>query len=169
MAIEKTKDPERLLELQALQQAVASSDDRAQITNETGHNLGFFSRSKKDPADALPTFYVLAPGHQSDDDEILLALFVPADVDLSWGDQGHQDSASQSRVARVLEGEQLVVSSGLTSTDLDSTLAVDQPGSDDYHLNLPIFTIDKNLTGVASLPALSQEALDLEPETAPLD
>lgn len=168
-AIQQTKDPSRLLELKNLEQAIVNSGDRAQISNQSNHNLGFFSRYKKDPVDAPANFYVLSPGHQSDDDQILLALYVPANVSLSWGEQGRIDAATQPRLVRILDGEQLLISSSVAATDPDPSQVEVSLENDDYQFNLPVFTVENSLPGIASLPNFSQETLDLEPETAPLD
>lgn len=168
-AIQQTKDPARLAELQALEQVMATAGDRAQLTNDTSHNIGVFSRYKKDPVDADATFYVLGPGHQTDDDQILLAFYLPEDVSLTWGDNGHIDAARHPRLARILDGEQLVISSLDPASASASDPTTDAPQPVSYQLNLPAFSVASRQPGIASLPALSQDALDLELETAPLD
>lgn len=159
-AIASTKDATRLTELQELQAAVATSDDRAQLSNFSTHNIGVFARYKKDPAGTSASFYILSPNHQTDDDYELVALLVPPQVSLAWGDAGKVSADQKPRLARILDGEQLELS--------DPTDA--QPeGPTTYVLNLPAFTVTNTLAEVAEVPALSQAELDLAPETAPLD
>jgi len=159
-AIASTKDPQRLAELQQLQEAVAASGDRAQISNETSHNLGVFARYKKEPIGSPASFYVLGPGHQSDDDYELLALLVPPQVSLNWGEAGQLDGAPEPRLARILEGEQLEITEAVKPLP---------EGSSGYQLNLPAFTVNNSLDLVAEVPSLSQLDLDQAVETAPLD
>lgn len=159
-AITATRDPQRLADLQALQSAVASSGDRAQLSNASSHSLGVFARYKKEPADTPASFYVLGPGHDTDDDYELVGLLVPPQVALNWGEAGHLDAAPSARVARILEGQQLQLSD-------PAEPAAD--GAAAYQLSLPVFRVDSRLAGVAEVPALSQQELDLAPETAPLD
>lgn len=159
-AIASTKDPTRLSELQQLADAVGTSDDRAQITNTTSHNLGVFARYKKDPANSPADFYVLAPNHQTDDDYELVALLVPPQVALTWGESGEVAAAAKPRLLRILDGEQLELSDPETAT---------VEGAITYALSLPAFNVTNSLDGVAEIPLLSQGELDLAPETAPLD
>jgi len=147
---------QRLADLEALERQIASSDDRAQLSNRSTHNLGLFARFKKDPADQPPSFSVLAPGHSSDDDFDLVALLIPAGVSLSWPEGGEAAASSSSpRVVRVLEGQQLEVS------DAAAPLT--------YQLSQPPFQLLSRWDPQPALPDLSQAALDLEPESAPLD
>lgn len=159
-AIASTKDSQRLAELEELKGAVAASDDRAQLSNASSHNVGVFARYKKDPADSAATFYVLGPGHQTDDDYEVVALLVPPQVGLNWGEATAVAAVSSPRLARILEGEQL---------ELSDPANAQPDGPTAYHLTLPTFTVTSSLATVAEVPALSQAELDLAPETAPLD
>lgn len=159
-ALEQTRDPQRRADLEQLSQAVAASDDRAQLSNASSHSVGVFARYKKEPADAPASFYVLAPGHETDDDYDLIALLVPPQVSVGWGDQGSVAAASTPRVLRILEGEQL---------DLSDPATAGGDGAVTYQLNLPAFSVDNTLAGLADIPGLSQSELDQQPETAPLD
>lgn len=146
----------RLADLEALKRQIARSDDRAQLSNRSTHNLGLFARFKKDPADQPPSFSVLAPGHSSDDDFDLVALLIPAGVSLSWPEGGEAvASSSGPRVVRVLEGQQLEVS--------------DPAAPLTYQLSQPPFQLLSRWDPQPVLPDMSQAALDLEPETAPVD
>jgi hypothetical protein len=147
-AIASTKDPHRLAELQQLQEAVAASSDRAQISNGTSHNLGVFARYKKEPIGSPASFYVL------------VALLVPPQVSLQWGEAEQLDGAPRPRLARILEGEQLEITDPATALP---------EGSSGYQLNLPAFTVNNSLDLVAEVPSLSQLDLDQAIETAPLD
>lgn len=160
-SLEQARDPQRLADLQALQQAIAASDDRAQLSNQTSHNIGVFARYKKDVPDTPGQFYVLGPGHQTDDDYDVIGLLVPSQVTLTWGDAGESRSASVSRVLRVLEGEQLEVSEP-ASADPSADAVI-------YQLSLPAFSVETSLASIAALPAMTQEQLDQGLETAPLD
>lgn len=159
-SLEQARDPQRLAELQQLEQAIAASDDRAQLSNQTTHNLGVFARYKKDPSDAAASFYVLAPGHDTDDDYELVGLLIPPQVALRWADSGLAAAASSPRVLRILEGEQLAL------TDVAA-----EEGSDAvaYQLSLPAYSVENALASIAELPGLNQSQLDQELETAPLD
>jgi hypothetical protein len=159
-ALEQTRDPQRLADLEQLSQAVATSSDRAQLTNASSHNVGVFARYKKEPADAAASFYVLAPGHATDDDYALIALLLPPQVGVSWGDQGNIAAASTPRLLPILEGEQLNLSDPTTAG---------ADGAVTYQLNLPGFGVDRTLAGISELPDLNQSELDQQPETAPLD
>ncbi|MFZ0409476.1 MAG: hypothetical protein WAM11_15415 [Cyanobium sp.] len=147
---------QRLVDLQQLEQEIAQSEDRALLRNQTSHNLGFFARYKKDPADQPPQFFVLSPGHSNDDDFALVALLVPSDVALVWGEQGTAAANPRNpQVVRVLEGQQLSVS--------DATAA------GGYRLSQPPFQLLDQWKPAQTVPSLSQVALDQEQETAPLD
>lgn len=160
-SLEQTRDPQRLAELQTLQQAIASSDDRAQLSNQTSHNLGVFARYKKDLPDTPAQFYVLGPGHQTDDDYDVLGLLVPPQVSLGWADAAEIRSDGFPRVVRVLEGEQLAVSEpAITDASADALT---------YQLSLPAFSVETSLASITELPAMAQEQLDQGLETAPLD
>lgn len=160
-SLEQTRDPQRLADLQALEQAIAASEDRAQVSNQTSHSLGVFARYKKDPAEAPSQFYVLGAGHASDDDYELVAVLVPAQVSLGWGEAGSIASASNPRVLRVLEGEQLTVA--------EPVAADGAPAAVTYQLSLPAYSVETSLASIADVPALSQDQLDQSVETAPVD
>jgi hypothetical protein len=176
---------QRLADLEALERQIARSDDRAQLRNRTAHNLGLFARSKKEPADQQPSFYVLAPGHSSDDDFDLVALLIPAGVSLSWGDGGQAAAISTGpRVVRVLEGQQVVVREPAAPAEVAASplpnpsaaapaAGVQGPSAAvaplTYQLSQPPFQVLSRWEPQPTLPNLSQAALDLEPETAPLD
>ena len=160
-ALEQTRDPQRLAELQQLQQALASSDDRAQVSNDSSHQLGIFARYKKDAADSAAQFFVLGPGHQTDDDYDILAVYVPAQVGLSWSDGGSVPSTQGARILTILDGEQLSIS------DPGGDAAADQ--SVNYELSLPAFRVETGSASITAVPQLSQAELDETPESAPLD
>lgn len=160
-SLEQAHDPQRLADLQALQDAITTSDDRAQLNNQSSHNLGIFARYNKDPADAPAQFYVLAPGHTTDDDYELLGLLIPPQVVLAWGESGSIETSKASRVMPILEGEQLKVSDPATADSSTTVVA--------YELSLPAYSLDTSLAGAGTLPELSQSQLDQEAETAPLD
>ncbi len=175
-ALKTTTDQQRLADLQALEQAVASSSDRAQLSNTSSHSLGVFARYKKLPATQPASFYVLGPGHRTDDDFELVGLYVPAAVSLDWG-RGGVKATSSPRVARILEGQQLTISDPvLDASQPDGAAAPAAQGPNapvaeavSYALSLPVFAVTAKVTGGPDLPALTQDQLDLEPETAPVD
>jgi hypothetical protein len=106
---------QRLADLTALRTAIAASDDRAQIRNASHHSVGVFARYKKEPASTPASFYVLGPGHETDDDFELVGLYVPAGVRLEWGDGGGSAASTATpRVARVLEGQKVRLTDGVT-------------------------------------------------------
>jgi hypothetical protein len=160
-ALEQTKDPQRLVELQQLQQALASSDDRAQVSNESSHQLGIFARYKKDAADSEAQFFVLGAGHETDDDYDIIGVYVPAQVGLIWSDGGSAKSTQTARVLTVLDGEQLSIS------DPPGDASTDQ--SVNYALSLPAFNVGTSSASITTIPQLSQAELDETPESAPLD
>lgn len=151
---------QRLEDLSLLEAAIADANDRATVINNSSHNLGLFARSKKEPADQPAGFYVLGPGHETDDDFEAVALYLPAGVELGW--QGGQPVASRAveRVVRLLPGEALEVNDSETATN---------NSSNSFELNLPAFAIETEAVDLATLPGLSQQQLDVELETAPLD
>lgn len=152
---------QRLVDLQQLEAAIASANDRATISNASAHNLGIFARYKKEPAEQPASFYVLGPGHQSDDDYEVLALYVPPQIDLSWGEQAGQPGVSSPRVVRVLPGEELEVAEGGEATAAAELTS--------YQLSLPAFALETQDVQLASIPRLSQDDLDAQAETAPVD
>ncbi len=145
----------RLADLSRLDTAITDPSDRPTIANGTSHQLGIFVRSKRQPADEPATFVVLGSGHETDDDVETTALFIPANVPLSWPGRPAETGATPSRVVRLLPGQELQVS--------------DSPGSSGYRLNLPAFAVDIKGADLAVLPSLSQSELDAQPETAPVD
>lgn len=103
----------RLADLTVLRTAIAASDDRAQIHNFSHHNVGIFARYKKEPLSTPATFYVLGPGHETDDDFELVGLYVPAGVKLEWGEGGGAAASNAGpRIARVLEGQPVRLADG---------------------------------------------------------
>jgi hypothetical protein len=161
---------QRLADLEALERQIARSDDRAQLRNRTSHNLGLYARSKKVPSDHPPSFYVLAPGHSSDDDCDLVALLIPAGVSLGWGEGGEAAAISTGpRVVRVLEGQQLAVTEAAPAAEGPAAAAQAAAGSVTYQLSQPPFQLLTRWDSQPTLPELSQVALDQERETAPVD
>ena len=187
---------QRLADLQVLERSIARSDDRAQLTNKTTHNLGLYARYKKEPIDSAPQFYVLAPGHQSDDDFDFVALLVPQGVSLAWGDKGFEVASSNGpRLIRILEGQALSIRDGSDQVQIATTTPSVQvgtvrsitpnskspnsksansgsPNSEpavSYKLSQPPFQVVDKWEPALVLPALSQTALDQEIENAPLD
>ena len=155
------------------------------MRNRTGHNLGLFARYKKDPAGQPPTFYVLAPGHSTDDDFDLVALLIPSGVSLGWGEAGVSAAISSGpRVVRVLEGQQLAVrepaalaavgaGAGQQAASATAAAPADgksvDPATTTYQLSQPPFQVLARWDPQSKLPEWSQLALDQERETAPLD
>jgi hypothetical protein len=163
---EQAEQRRRLADLQALQRAIAASDDRSQVSNRSSHSIGVFGSYKKEPASQPASFYVLGPGHSTDDDYELVGVYVPAGVSLRWDADGGAQATSAPRIARLLEGQQLKV----TDPSSDVTPVAPPPVSAvTYQLSLPVFAVDASSKAVASLPSISQALLDMEPETAPLD
>lgn len=139
--------------------AFADEGARATLSNASSHNLGLFARYKKMPLDQDPVFYVLAPGHTTDDDYDVLALYVPANVSVIWPGDG---SPRLSRTAEALPlpaGKELEVSDALS----------DEPTPLAYSLSLPASPRGQSVLSSAVLPNFDQTALDSEAETAPLD
>jgi len=157
---------QRLEDLSLLEAAVADANDRATVFNNSSHNLGLFARSKKESVDQPARFYVLGPGHETDDDFEAVAVYLPAGVTLSW--QGGQPVAGSAleRVVRLLPGEALEVSDG--DSGPGSETATNSFGIR-FELSLPAFALETQAVDLAALPGLSQQQLDAELETAPLD
>ena len=175
---------QRLADLEALERQISRSDDRAQLRNRTSHNLGLCARFKKDPADKPPSFYVLAPGHSSDDDFDQVALLIPAGVSLGWGEGGEAAAISTGpRVDRVLEGQQLAVREAAPVAEGPAAAAQGAAATPaaasggkavavapvSYQLSQPPFQVLARWEPQLTLPELSQVALDQERETAPVD
>jgi hypothetical protein len=151
-------------DLLVLQSAIARSDDRAQVDNRSQHSVGVFARYKKAPADSRAEFFVLGPGHETDDDFELVGLYLPAGVALEWGDGHGVAAAPAPRLARLLEGQRLRVSDPAPVDPADEASA-----GPAYRLDLPSFAVVSRSEQVVDLPALSQDDLDAHPETAPVD
>jgi hypothetical protein len=154
----------RLEDLNLLALAIGRSDDRAQLRNDSAHNIGLYLRYKKDPPSTPASLSVLGPAQESDDDFELVGLYIPAAVTVQW-QQGGQAAADGPRVARVLEGQRLLLGDGV----VDSASPTSGVG---YSLNLPIFAFldpKEATTIVAEVPSLSQADLDGQPANAPTD
>lgn len=78
-----TQQAKRLADLSRLETAIDDTSNRPTIDNNTAHNLGVFVRAKRQAAEQ-PASFVLAAGHETDDDVETIALFVPANVPVSW-------------------------------------------------------------------------------------
>lgn len=145
----------RLADLSRLETAITGSDDRPTVENNSTHSLGVFVRSKRQSADQPATFVVLGPGHETDDDFASIALFIPANVPISW--PGHQPDTGSTpgRVVALLPGEALQVS--------------DPDPSKGYLFNLPAFALESESSELGALPSFSQQELDAQPETASID
>lgn len=145
----------RLADLSRLETAIAGSDDRPTVENSTSHNLGVFVRSKRQRSDQPTTFVVLGASHETDDDFESLALYIPANVALSWPGRQSEPAPTFARVALLVPGQALQVSESESSSG--------------YQLNLPVFALERESADLGALPAFSQEELDAQPETAPVD
>ena len=150
-----TQQAKRLADLSRLETAIDGPGNRPTIANNTAHNLGVFVRAKRQAAEQPATFAVLAAGHETDDDVETVALFVPANVPLSWPGRQAETASTPARVARLLPGEELRVSEPV--------------GAKGYQLSLPAYALETESPDLAALPSLSQEELDAQPETAPVD
>lgn len=145
--------------------APARADGRAQLRNDSSHNVGVFLHFKKDPPERLAPFVVLAPGHETDDDFNLVGLYLPADVALNW-EAGGAPASAAPRLARVPDGQQLLLSDPIA--DAAEPVAAEPA----YRLNLPLADLLDGRAAAAltaELPALSQADLDAQPESAPTD
>lgn len=145
----------RLADLSRLETAIGGSNDRPTVENYTSHNLGVFVRSKRQSTGQPASFVVLGAGSETDDDFESIALFIPANVAVSWPGKPLETGATPARVVRLLPGEELRVSDPESSTG--------------YQLNLPAFALETESTDFGALPSFSQEELDVQPETAPVD
>jgi hypothetical protein len=185
-ALSQTTAPGQLADLTSLKEAIAASSDRSQVSNNSSHQIGLFARYKKADPQQQAEFYVLAPGHQTDDDFEALALLVPPGVGLDWTSNRLAAEPRSARLVAILPGEQLVISDPEPSPGAQVQAPgqpTGQPVSEvngqprlnaadqtlTYQLNLPPFQVTRQLESVASLPALDQAELDAAPETAPLD
>jgi len=145
----------RLADLSRLETAIGDSNDRPTIENNTSHNLGVFVRSKRQNSEQPATFVVLGSGSETDDDFETVALFIPANVPVGWPGRQLETGTTPARVARLLPGEELRVSDPVETTG--------------YQLNLPAFTLETEGADLGGLPSFSQEELDAQNETAPVD
>ncbi|MEB3325608.1 MAG: hypothetical protein VKM17_09785 [Cyanobacteriota bacterium] len=145
----------RLADLSRLETAVSNSTDRPTVENNSSHSLGVFVRSKRQTADQPATFVVLGPGHETDDDFASIALFIPANVPLSWPGRLPETGTTPARVVSLLPGQALEVS--------------DTESSKGYQFNLPAFALESESAELGALPTFSQQELDAQPETAPVD
>lgn len=160
---------QRLADLLRLEAAIADSNDRATVSNDTSHSLGIYARYKKQPVDQPASFYVLAPGHSSDDDYEAVALYLPAGVALAWEGKGAVVAGNSPRVVKLLPGEELQVSEQVS--EQSSADGLDGPANDQvtYQLSLPAFAIESQTSDLVARPVFSQQELDAQPESAPLD
>jgi hypothetical protein len=145
----------RLADLSRLETAISSSNNRPTVENNTSHSLGVFVRSQRQNADQPTTFVVLGPGHETDDDFASIALFIPANVPVSWSGHQPETGTTPARVVPLLPGEALDVSDTNLSTG--------------YQINLPAFALESESSVLGTLPTLSQQELDAQPESAPID
>ncbi|MEB3318010.1 MAG: hypothetical protein VKO39_07715 [Cyanobacteriota bacterium] len=149
------RQAQRLADLSRLETAIDDPSKPATVVNNTSHNLGVFVRSHRQDPQRPATFAVLAPGHETDDDEEIVALFLPAGVPVSWPGHHADSLANAARVARLLPGQALRVS--------------DAEGAQGYGMNLPAFALETESADLVALPAFSQNDLDAQSETAPVD
>ncbi|MFM7265607.1 MAG: hypothetical protein ACKOZW_08495 [Cyanobium sp.] len=165
----------RLEDLKQLAAAIARSDDRAQLRNDSTHNIGLFLRYKKDPPGAKAALQILGPSQEIDDDFELVGLYVPAGVTLAW-DQDRQPpggaaAAPGPRVARVLEGQRLHLADVPAAPETPDAKTLPDAAVG-YSLNLPIFALLEPGAAaalVADIPNLSQVELDGQRPNAPTD
>jgi hypothetical protein len=150
-----SQQAQRLADLSRLETAINKPGKPSTVDNNTSHNLGVFVRSQRQAPDQPAAFAVLAPGHETDDDGETVALFLPANVSVSWAGHPATSPAATARVARLVPGQELRVS--------------DAEGAQGYVLNLPAFALETEGADLAALPSLSQKDLDAQPETAPVD
>lgn len=163
---------QRLADLTVLEQAIAASDERSQVRNASSHNLAVLTLSKKALPDTPASLGVLAPGHETDDDFSVVALVVPPDVSLQWGEAGTAAAATSGRLLRLPEGAVLRVSEPAPATAPATGDAAQQAGESGpvvYQLSLPPFALQPSLADGSEAPALSQAELDAQPESAPVD
>ena len=78
----------------------ARAAGRAQLRNDSTHNVGVYLRLKKAPPASPAPFSVLAPGEETDDDFDLVGLYVPAEVSLRWDAGGAPAAADRRRTHR---------------------------------------------------------------------
>ncbi|MEB3323916.1 MAG: hypothetical protein VKM17_01105 [Cyanobacteriota bacterium] len=145
----------RLADLSRLDTAISGSDERPTVANNSSHSLGVFVRSKRQSADQPATFAVLGPGHETDDDFVTLALYVPANVPLGWPGRQMETVTSPARVLTLLPGEALEVN--------------DPEAGAGYALSLPAFALESESAELGALPGFTQQELDAQPESAPVD
>lgn len=145
----------RLADLSRLDTALADSTDRPTIANNTTHSLGVFVRSKRQSDDKPATFVVLGAGHETDDDYASVALFIPANVPVSWPGRQPETGATPAHIELLLPGQELEVSDPESSTG--------------YALNLPAYALQSESADLGTLPSFSQAELDGQPESAPID
>jgi hypothetical protein len=145
----------RLADLSRLETAIASSNDRPTVENNTSHSLGVFVRSKRQSAEQPATFVVLGSGHETDDDFASLALYIPANVPVSWPGRLPETGTTPARVVPLLPGEALEVN--------------DTEAPTGYQFNLPAFALESESSELGALPTFSQQELDAQPESAPID
>lgn len=163
---------QRLADLTVLEQAIAASDDRSQVRNASRHNLAVLTLSKKALPGTAASLGVLAPGHDSDDDYSVVALVVPPDVSLQWGEAGQAKAEAAGRLLRLPEGAVLRVSDPAQpdpAASGDTSQASAEPGPVAYALSLPPFALERSLPDGNTAPSLSQAELDAQSESAPLD
>lgn len=154
----------RLEDLNQLALAIRRSDGRAQLRNDSTHNIGLYLRYKKDPPNTPAPLRVLGPDQESDDDYELVAFYVPEGVTLQWG-QRVLAAAPGPLLARVLEGQRLRLGDGVVD-------AVNGESRIGYTLNLPVFSLlqsDASSAVAADVPSLSQADLDAQIPDAPTD
>jgi hypothetical protein len=163
---------QRLADLTLLERAIAASDERSQVHNASSHNLAVLTLSKKALPGTAASLGVLAPGHETDDDFSVVALVVPPDVSLQWGEAGEAAAQASGRLLRLPEGAVLRVGDPAPEATVatgDGSQASGEPGPVAYALSLPPFALQRTLPDGSEAPALSQAELDAQPESAPVD
>lgn len=163
---------QRLADLTVLERAIAASDERSQVRNASGHNLAVLTLSKKALPGTAASLGVLAPGHETDDDFSVVALVVPPEVSLQWGEAGKAAAQASGLLLRLPEGAVLRVSDPApeaAEASGNGSPASGEPGPVAYALNLPPFALQPSLADGSEAPALSQAELDAQPESAPVD
>lgn len=145
---------------------------RSQVCNDSSHNLAVLTLYKKAQPGTAASLGVLAPGHETDDDYSVVALVVPPEVSLQWGEAGQEAADTTGRLLPLPEGTALRVSDPTpeaAAASGDTPQASAEPGPVAYALNLPPVALERSLPDGSTAPALSQADLDAEAESAPLD
>ncbi len=147
---------QKLGNLQLQKYILETAEDQARCTNQTGHTIGVYTRSKKAPVSQGNTLYFLADQETTDDDWDCDGIFLPAGANVALNPPNLQASElTESTALRVVDGTRLVATANPTTGAIE--------------LNVPPAQVLTAADQLWQIPNLSQTEIDATVPNAPGD